>query len=62
MPGAQSAMLFEGMKETIVIDVSVLYGGLETPTKTMFQFCPDQFDQISFREIHCCWVRELTVE
>jgi len=37
-------------------------GGFETPTKTMFQFCPDQVCQISFRESHCCWVLELIVE
>src|SRR5258707_12727110 len=37
-------------------------GGLVTPTNTMYQFCPDQFPQISFLESHCCWVLELTVE
>src|SRR5260370_41631584 len=37
-------------------------GGFDTPTKTMFQFCPDQFPQISFLESHCCCVIELTVE
>src|SRR5216683_3232165 len=37
-------------------------GGFETPTKTMYQFCPDQFPQISFLESHCCCVMELTVE
>src|SRR5258708_522571 len=36
-------------------------GGFETPTNTMFQFCPDQVCQTSFLESHCCWVLELTV-
>src|SRR5580704_167242 len=37
-------------------------GALETPTNTMFQFCPDQLPQISFLESHCCCVMESTLE
>src|SRR5882724_2183030 len=58
---------FSGIRGVLVMTVNfepgqLPAGGFETPTKTMFQFCPDQFPQISLRESHCCCVRELTVE
>src|SRR5688572_18042292 len=58
----------KGFSRTIGVWAILVYGGLgqepagalTTPTKTMFQFDPVQPPHWVLREIHCCWVAELT--